>query len=256
MAKPLDTAVFQEVLDELLGKVPRSAAPPGLDVELRLELTRRAMRDGGTFEISVLRRVACDACGQSAYRGGGGCAACEQGFKLATEKLRVRVPAGVKEHQKLRLRGKGHATREGTIGDAYVQIVARPTWIERAHAKGYFGYAVLAALPLFVVGVYVARSIERSKLPQVGAPCARNEDCASNQCLALYDEGVALNVPGGGTFRGLPVRAGGVCTEECKRDEDCPSSMTCAGVEKRSTLQGMPDLGPSGPANAKACSPR
>lgn len=58
------------------------------------------------------------------------CEVCNgEGVKKATDTLKIDIPQGVRDGQRLRLRGKGHETRNGRAGDlfAFVDLEEHPT---------------------------------------------------------------------------------------------------------------------------------
>ncbi len=270
---------MQGLFETFFGKGTRgpTVAPPGhsedrpapstsCDVRTKLALLSHEAQTGAMREVAFERLVRCRSCRPAPYRAAPGCTHCQDGFRKRGEKLRVRVPPGVATGTQLRLAGKGNESGEVAVGDALVEIVLVPSRWERLRAraresreKGHFGYAFVMLVPLVLgAAFYAVRVHERASLAPVGSSCVHSEECRSGQCLALYRAGSMLSLPGGETFRDFPSRIGGVCTQDCATDSDCPAAFECAGVESHEVMQGMPDLPPLGSIqpNARACSPR
>jgi len=98
----------------------------GTDVEADLMVTLEEAIHGAARPITVRLKLPCTACSADGSR----CIVCKgQGFFIKTIHPQVRIPPGVKEGQKLRLRGKGHTGPHGEPqGDLYlnVKIAADP----------------------------------------------------------------------------------------------------------------------------------
>ena len=118
------------VFDVLFQGVARAFRQAGLvrgedrDVALRLDLAEA--RDGGARRVHVPGPVVCTACGGGARAPGAACATCGgEGVLRAGTEVDVRIPAGVRPGQKLRLPGLGGPGRPP--GDAFVVLdVALP----------------------------------------------------------------------------------------------------------------------------------
>ena len=72
----------------------------------------------------VVRQVACDVCGGEGRVPEQPCAHCDgRGREVRRRTLRVDVPAGIGDGQRIRLAGRGHAgERGGPPGDLYVLV--------------------------------------------------------------------------------------------------------------------------------------
>jgi molecular chaperone DnaJ len=88
---------------------------------------------GGSGTQSVDRgfmnmQVPCQACGGSGQAAGPPCPKCGgSGQKTTVKRLKVKIPAGVKDGAKIRLGGKGQPGRSGgPAGDLYLKIRTRP----------------------------------------------------------------------------------------------------------------------------------
>ena len=76
----------------------------------------------------VVRQVACDVCGGDGRVAEHPCERCDgRGREVRRRTLRVDVPAGIADGQRIRLAGRGHAgERGGPAGDLYVLVHVAP----------------------------------------------------------------------------------------------------------------------------------
>ena len=118
------------VFDVLFQGVARAFRHAGLvrgeDREFALRLDLAEARAGGARRVHVPGPVVCTGCGGGARTTGAACATCGgEGVLRAGTEVEVRVPAGVRPGQKLRLQGMGGPGRPP--GDAFVVLdVALP----------------------------------------------------------------------------------------------------------------------------------
>ena len=70
---------------------------------------------------------ACEQC-RGSGRAGRSCSACAgQGVRTKSERLAVKIPAGVDTGSRVRIAGKGGSGRSGgAAGDLYIRVVVRP----------------------------------------------------------------------------------------------------------------------------------
>jgi molecular chaperone DnaJ len=76
----------------------------------------------------VVRQVACDVCGGDGRVAEQPCSRCDgRGREVRRRTLRVDIPAGIDDGQRIRLSGRGHAgERGGPPGDLYVLVHVAP----------------------------------------------------------------------------------------------------------------------------------
>lgn len=99
----------------------------GQDVESELALNLAEAYHGGKKTIQLTAQEACAACYGSGYLDRGACPYCGGTGQTGTEKtLEVKIPAGVRQGSKIRLKGLGRAG-----GDLYltVRILPDPTFV-------------------------------------------------------------------------------------------------------------------------------
>ncbi len=111
-----DAAAFSEFFESLFGGGARArarrggSAPMASDHHARVDLDLEDALQGGERTITLHSPQADD---------GGR-------VQLVERSLRVRIPAGVREGQRLRLAGQGAAGPDGRRGDLYLEIHLRP----------------------------------------------------------------------------------------------------------------------------------
>src|SRR6476619_1039882 len=104
----------------------------------------------------VVRQVACDVCGGDGRVAEQPCPRCDgRGREVRRRTLRVDVPAGIADGQRIRLTGRGHAgERGGPPGDLYVLVQIAPA--ERLLRDGDDLVTVVdVAAPLAALGATV-----------------------------------------------------------------------------------------------------
>lgn len=216
--------------------------------------------------VTLRRRVRC-TCPD-------GCKRCALvGWTLEEESLTVAIPAGVALGTTLRIAGKGDEFSLGmiqAIGDLLIELVSdgeraeelraaqaaheaqlAKVWAEDRRTKSFerrraiFNVSLAIGIPLtLVVGVMAKEHLDKAPL---GARCNRPTDCRSSDCLAAAPPPSATPAAPG-RFIDSHVQ---VCTTACQSDDDCPSSMRCADVE-RAAFMPSPGEEPS----RRVCVPR
>ncbi|MBI5774263.1 MAG: DnaJ domain-containing protein [Verrucomicrobia bacterium] len=96
----------------------------GRDVEADLMVTLEEVAHGSIRPITLQKNVACAKCRGTGIAGRQACPVCGgQGHTIKTETHQVKIPAGVREGQKLRLAGRGdRGAGGGTAGDLYLRV--------------------------------------------------------------------------------------------------------------------------------------
>lgn len=126
-APPAPTQVF-----DYGGRFPQR----GEDLTVTAELTFEQSITGTDLELAIQVSEACMQCGGAAVVYGSlasVCHACNgQGMLPRTRRLKVEVPAGVRDGQQLRVAGKGHGGRFGGLpGDLWVELKVQPSPVFR-----------------------------------------------------------------------------------------------------------------------------
>ncbi|HHW45168.1 DnaJ domain-containing protein [Desulfofundulus thermobenzoicus] len=128
---------FSDFFDILFGGAPfgrvartgfRTGPLRGEDVEARLELTLEEAYRGGEKTIQISQREICPECGGSGSRGRGFCPACAgTGVREGEKTLAVKIPPGVHEGSRIRLKGQGgEGLAGGERGDLYLKVHILP----------------------------------------------------------------------------------------------------------------------------------
>jgi molecular chaperone DnaJ len=121
---------FADVFGEMFGGAFGAGGGPqrGSDVEAEVTLEFRQAIEGAELQLAVPRQKQCPACNGLGHVGNSVCRSCGgSGVVGTTDNSRVRVPAGVGDGQRIRLRGKGSAGMGGgPHGDLIVLVHVRP----------------------------------------------------------------------------------------------------------------------------------
>jgi DnaJ-class molecular chaperone len=116
-------------IEDFLGERFRtgSRAPRrGDDVQAGVEVTLEEAHGGVRKTLSLEMDEPCPTCGGAGHRGGTPCATCRgQGWQRARRPLDVKIPAGIKTGQRVRISGEG-ASGPGQRGDLYLVVTVAP----------------------------------------------------------------------------------------------------------------------------------
>jgi len=130
----------------------------GKDQELSVEIGFSEAVRGTTVLVPVQRQVQCPKCKGSGTAGGSRvCPGCHgAGVVIASERLRVKIPEGVRDGSKVRVAGKGSEGGAGApAGDLYVRIKVRPhSFFERD------GDDIRTTVPITFDEAYLGSKIE------------------------------------------------------------------------------------------------
>ena len=109
------------------GAAPAGAAR-GQDVESEIELTVEEAYRGPAKSLRLAAETACTACGGSGVTGRSFCSRCGgSGITTREKTLEVRIPKGVRDGSRIRLKGQGNEGRGGAPrGDLYLKVRLRP----------------------------------------------------------------------------------------------------------------------------------
>jgi molecular chaperone DnaJ len=155
--------LFSQMFGGRPGPAPRPSPPPppaALTEEVTVEFKEAVL--GGSVLMNAKRQKECAACGGRGNKGGRVCSACRgAGVVVETEKVRVRIPAGVDTGSNIRLAGKGNSNPHGgPPGDLYLHITVKP--------HPYFlrrGDDIHTEVPLTVLEAYAGAEVE---IPTIG----------------------------------------------------------------------------------------
>jgi molecular chaperone DnaJ len=120
---------FTDFLHEMFGGAAEAAAPErGGDVEHEIGVDFMDALRGTEAAVSVRRPAAGRDCAGGGRVGTRGCTRCGGGGTVEQrERLTVKLPAGVADGARVRVRGKGGVGRRGAApGDLYFRVKVRP----------------------------------------------------------------------------------------------------------------------------------
>lgn len=130
----------EALFESLFGGGRRGPSPgprPGSDRELETEITLEEALKGTIRQVSVEEPRPCPACGGRGGRGGGACAACGgSGRVRQAGSIEVKVPAGVTEGSRVKVRGHGApGAGGGPSGDLLLKIRIRSDGIHEVKGR-------------------------------------------------------------------------------------------------------------------------
>jgi molecular chaperone DnaJ len=121
---------FSDLINEMFGGGGAEAAPPaaaGPDVEYPIEVDFLDALRGTQTAVSIRRPAPCPKCGGTGRQGMRACTECGgTGQVEQREKLTVKIPPGVGDGSRVRVKGKGGVGRGGAAGDLYFVVKVRP----------------------------------------------------------------------------------------------------------------------------------
>lgn len=106
------------------GFAGRGASQRGDDLEADIMVTLEEAMHGSVRTVNMRRNVPCPVCHGSGIANQQACPQCRgEGYVAKADSYQVKVPAGVRDGQKLRLSGKGEAGQgQGPAGDLYLNV--------------------------------------------------------------------------------------------------------------------------------------
>lgn len=105
----------------------RSASRPGSDVEATVEISLEEALQGTTRQLTLQKTGSCPTCSGRGRMDSGMCPTCHGAGQTSVPRvLEVRIPAGVTDGSKVRVRGEGGAgSGGGPSGDVYLLVRLR-----------------------------------------------------------------------------------------------------------------------------------
>ena len=206
--------LFGEFFGGATGRQP--AGPPrAATTRARCEVDFVDAVRGTTVALPAQRQLQCADCGGSGSAKGGSCPSCRgSGIVISTERLRVKIPEGIADGNRVRVPGKGsEGAGGGAAGDLFVRVSVRP--------HPYFkrdGDNILTTVPITFTEAYRGAEIEvgtihgpvRAKVPP-GTDSGRVFPAAGQGCAQHQDPRLRrppVHRRDRGTEGGLPGRRG------------------------------------------------
>ena len=122
------SSIFSEIFggpSGAAGFAPPEAAPA--DSRATMEIPFATAILGGTLQLQTTRRIACSSCQGRGIKGSSPCPDCHgQGRVAQMEKLKVKIPAGIRDGGTIRIPGKGDTGANRSAGDLYVAVRVAP----------------------------------------------------------------------------------------------------------------------------------
>ena len=219
--------------EQLFGSLFGNPAPPRVAPVVVPSGYRGAA--SGAKDVRVVVWMPCAPCR------GRGCRACERvGWTVREMSVSVDVPASATEGADVtpprapkdgsrpivfRVFHPGPAADEHLECERDEERALRARWSQRRDERRaelrratWRAILVLGGLVGFLGAVL---GYDYARRARTNEPCAVDGDCRSRMCLTLRE-------PVEGGFLPMATVVGHVCTETCKADDDCPSSMKCA----------------------------
>lgn len=135
----------------------RQAPRRGADQELAVEVSFADAVQGTTISLPVQRKLQCSTCGGSGTGQRSSCSSCHgAGVVISTERMRVKVPEGIADGNRVRVAGKGaEGVRGGPPGDLFVRVSVRPhSFFERE------GDNIHTTIPITFSEAYLGGEVE------------------------------------------------------------------------------------------------
>lgn len=119
---------FSDLFSDLFTGRAQTGPRRGNEIEAEATIGFRDAIEGTMLQLGLQKQMECPTCGGSGNVGGKVCQSCRgSGVIVTTESTRVRIPEGVGDAQKIRVRGKGSpGVNGGPPGDLIVQIHVKP----------------------------------------------------------------------------------------------------------------------------------
>jgi molecular chaperone DnaJ len=120
---------FSDILQEMFGGAAETggAEARATDIEHPIEVDFLDALRGTETAVSIRRPAPCPQCRGTGRQGMRACTRCGgSGTIEQRERLTVKIPAGVSDGSRVRVRGKGGIGRDGQPGDLYFVVKVRP----------------------------------------------------------------------------------------------------------------------------------
>ncbi len=169
---------------------PAARAPqgaPGVDIESQVSLDLAEALRGVTTSLSLQLELPCGECGGRGSAGGADCQGCGgRGVVVELDRIRVRIPPAVGDGSRMRVRGKGNPSADGSArGDLYLTLKLRPHPYFRRR-----GADIFAEVPLTLREAALGAEIE---VPTIDGPVRVKipPGTDSGQVFRLRERGMA-----------------------------------------------------------------
>ncbi|MEA3306338.1 MAG: DnaJ C-terminal domain-containing protein [Elusimicrobiota bacterium] len=104
----------------------QSRMQSNLDMEAELDLSLEDLISGGQRVLSFNYKNPCSVCAGQGQTRNGICPTCRgAGETIAEKTIKVKIPTGIRNNSKMRLKGQGKRETSGRSGDLYIKIHLR-----------------------------------------------------------------------------------------------------------------------------------
>ncbi len=196
---PEEERSFADIISEMFGGGAEATPAPPQDIEHAVEVDFLDALRGTQLPVTIRRPVPCPQCNGTGRQGGRACTRCSgTGSVEQRERLTVKIPPGVADGARVRVRGKGGAGRDGAPGDLYFRVKVRPHPLLRRE-----GQDLTIEVPI-TVGEAIRGATIQVPTPDGQVRLKVPKGSQSGQRLRLAGRGV--RDPKGGTRGDLYVR--------------------------------------------------
>ncbi len=237
-----------EILGDLFGQGRRAgkrgpfggftSEPPrrrGGDAETSIRISLREAVLGGSRQISVEKPRTCGACNGTGRSGKAPCGACGgSGTRVGQSRLKVKIPPGVTDGQRIRLGGQGlPGTGGATPGDLLVKVEIEPHPLLRRE-----GHDLYLELPVTVAEALYGATVEVPTF-QGGLKVKVPPGSQSGRKLRLKGRGLPrAKGPAGDLYLVLSIRL----PTDSKEDEDLRRATETIEARYKSSPRAAIDL--------------
>lgn len=182
---------FSDILDGFWGKTPSGPKPPpspkkpqkGSDITIDVELTPEEAMNGTVKQVNIMYLNACPKCNGA---GDKDCALCHGTNDVPKqEKVKVKIPPGVKTGMKVRIKNEGNRGRNGGVNGDLVLVVK----VNKPDKFVYSGTDVLYELPLTPSEAALGATVS-IPIPDGNLVIKTPPETSSGQKLKMAGEGI------------------------------------------------------------------
>jgi DnaJ-class molecular chaperone len=114
-------------VEDVFGEATRGARARGSDVQAAVEISLEDAFNGTRKSFTIEGQDPCPTCHGAGHLKGKSCETCGgSGWQRTQRQLDVRIPAGVRTGQRVRVSGEGSGGAGGGRGDLYLEITVAP----------------------------------------------------------------------------------------------------------------------------------
>ena len=164
----------------------RGRARRGTDIEGEVRIPFRDAVSGTTIDVALSGGRSCPECGGTGRSGRGKCAPCDgRGQVGAGSPVKVRVPAGIEDGDRVRVPGQGTAgSHGGAQGDAYLVVRVTPDPVFRRDGNDLYCDVTVGIARAALGGTVAVPTLDGESVVQLPA------GTRSGQKLRLRGKGV------------------------------------------------------------------